>query len=87
MQQGSVINSERHFRRHSIVAAIAALGMTVGAWPAAAQQQVRPTVQFIAVGDHPPVPAGLQLACVTAPDNGAPTAKTCPVVTYQGITT
>jgi hypothetical protein len=87
MQQGSAMNSARHFRRHSIVAAIAALGMTVAAWPAAAQQPPRPSVQFIAVGDHPPVPAGLQLVCVTVPDNGAPSSKTCPVVTYKGITT
>jgi hypothetical protein len=87
MQQGSIMNSARHFRRHSIVAAIAALGMTVAAWPAAAQHAQHPQVVYIASADSPPPPAGMQLVCVTASNDGAPTAKTCPVVQYQGVTT
>jgi hypothetical protein len=81
------MNSARHFGRHSSVAAMAALAITVAAWPAAAQQPPHPSIQFIAIGDHPPVPAGLQVVCVTVPDNGAPSATTCPVVKYKGITT
>jgi hypothetical protein len=87
MQQGSVMNSARHFRRHSIVAVIAALGITVTAWPAAAQHVQHPQVVYIASADSPPPPAGMQLVCVTLSNDGAPTAKTCPVVQYQGVTT
>jgi hypothetical protein len=87
MQQGSVMNSQRDFRRHSAVAAIAALGLTVAAWPAAAQHAQHPQVVYIASADSPPPPAGMQLVCVTASNDGAPTAKTCPVVQYQGVTT
>jgi hypothetical protein len=87
MQQGSVMNSGRHFRRHSIAAAIAALGITAAAWPAAAQHLQHPQVVYIASADSPPTPAGMQLVCVTLSNDGAPTAKTCPVVRYQGITT
>jgi hypothetical protein len=87
MQQGSVMNSTRHFRHHSIVAAIAALGLTVAAWPAAAQHMQHAQVVYIARADSPPPPAGMQLVCVTVSNDGAPTAKTCPVVQYQGVTT
>jgi hypothetical protein len=79
--------SARHFRRHSIVAAIAALGMIVVAWPATAQHAQHPQIVYIASADAPQPPAGLQLVCVSVPNDGAPTAKTCPVVQYQGITT
>ncbi len=85
MKQGSVMNSARHFRRHSIAAAIAALGMTIAAWPAATQQAVA-TVQYVPATDSPPVPAGLKVTCLKVPGSGAE-ATTCPIVKYQDVTT
>lgn len=79
------MNSRRYFRGHLIVAAIAALGMTVAAWPAAAQQ-VHPRVEYVPATDSPPVPAGLKVTCLKVPSSGAE-ATTCPVVKYQDITT
>ncbi len=81
----------RQFRRTSIAAAMAALGMTVvaliaTAWPAAAQT-VYPTVSYVLKTDAPPTPPGLQLVCVSVPNNGAPSSDTCPVVTYKDVTT
>jgi hypothetical protein len=72
---------------YSMIAALAALGMAVAIWPAAAQHAAHPKVQYIAKSDAPPPPAGLQLVCVSIPNNGAAPSTTCPVIQYQGITT
>jgi hypothetical protein len=79
------MNSQRHFRRHVIVAAIAALTVTVAAQPAVAQSKYA-IVQYVPASTAPPVPAGLKVDCLKSPDSGAMSA-TCPVVKYQGITT
>jgi hypothetical protein len=80
------MKSSRQFRVHSIAAAIAALGVTMLAWPAAAQE-VYPVVSYILKTDAPPTPAGLQLVCVSVPNEGAPPSSTCPVVKYKDVTT
>lgn len=57
--------------------------------PAAAQDN-KPNVArvvFVPTNKPPPMPAGLQLACVSLPNAGAPTSETCPVVQYKGIST
>jgi hypothetical protein len=79
------VNSQRHFRRHGIVAAIAALAMTVAAAPAVAQSQYA-RVQYVPANSAPPVPAGLKVDCLKTPDSGAMSA-TCPVVKYRCVTT
>ena len=81
------MTSRRYFRACSTVAAVAALGVAIAAWPAAAQHAVHPQVVYIATGDAPQPPAGMQLVCVSVSNDGAPSSKTCPVVQYQGITT
>jgi len=70
---------------YGIVAAIAALTMTVAAAPAAAQSQYA-RVQYVPAGRSPPVPAGLKVTCLKTPDSGAASAP-CPVVKYKGVTT
>ena len=76
----------RHFRGHLLVAAIAALGMTLAAGPAAAQT-TNAVVVYVPANSNPPVPAGLKVTCVKSSDSGAAPSTTCPVVKYQGITT
>jgi hypothetical protein len=79
------MTSRRQIRTHLLAAAIAALGMTVAVWPAAAQNVAR--VSYVPASSHPAMPPGLQQVCVRASNNGAPPSKTCPIVKYQGITT
>lgn len=75
------------FRDHLIVATIAALGMTGAACPATAQSATaRAEVKYVPFNSNPPLPAGLKVTCLQTPDSGA-ASKTCPVVTYKGITT
>jgi hypothetical protein len=62
----------------------AALGLCAGS-PAYAQSKA--TIDFVPATSHPPLPAGLQLACIREAGSGAPSSDTCPVVKYQGITT
>jgi hypothetical protein len=80
------MHSQYRFRGHLIVAAIAALGAVVAASPASAQSPARAEVHYIPANSGPPVPSGLKVICLQTPDSGA-ASKTCPVVTYKGITT
>jgi hypothetical protein len=80
------MKSRRHVRRSTIAAAVAALGLTAAAWPAAAQT-AQPIVTYVLKTDAPPTPAGLQLVCVSVPNSGAPSSPTCPVVKYKDVTT
>ncbi len=68
----------------AVVGAAAALGAT-----AAHAQAVpnTPQVRFVPVAEAPPPPAGLQVACINAPVDGAPSSKTCPVIAYGAGTT
>ncbi|MBO9559183.1 MAG: hypothetical protein J7515_11480 [Caulobacter sp.] len=64
----------------AVVGAVAVLGAAV-----AAQAQATPNtpqVKFIPVGEAPQPPDGLQVACINAPVDGAPSSKTCPVISY-----
>jgi len=61
-----------------------ALGLCAGS-PAYAQSNA--IVEFVPANSHPPMPAGLQLACIREAGSGAPPSDTCPVVKYQSITT
>jgi len=72
--------------RLSGLLAVAAVGLLVVA-PAAAQgKKDAPRIAYVPANSHPPMPAGLQVACMKGPDSGA-ASRTCPVVKYQGITT
>lgn len=67
----------------SMLAAVGAVAVLGAA--AAAQAQATPNtpqVQFIPVGEAPSPPPGLQLACINAPVDGAPSSKSCPVIYY-----
>ena len=56
--------------------------------PAQAQNQANVArIEYVPANSHPPLPAGLQLACIQIPGSGAPPSQSCPVVKYQGITT
>jgi hypothetical protein len=66
---------------------IAALGWLALAPAHAQDTKNAPQVVFLPPSSHPPMPAGLQLACISQSGSGAPTSNTCPVVKYQGITT
>ena len=68
----------------------ALLGLTALGLLAGAQAQTPPNtaiIAFIPQDDHPPIPQDLQLVCMPTSGGGAPRSGTCPVVTYQGITT
>jgi hypothetical protein len=70
---------------------MAALGMTVAAlttvtWPAAAETAF-PIVNYVLKTDAPPPPAGLQLVCVSVPNDGAPSSTNSPIVKYKDVTT
>jgi hypothetical protein len=69
----------------SVLAAALALGM---AGAAQAQEQPRtPQIKYDPIGEAPPPPVGLQVACVSVPNDGAPSSKTCPVIYYQNYKT
>lgn len=69
------------------LAGAAAFGLAVVS-PAAAQQPLNvPTIAYVPANSHPPLPPGLQLACIKDAGSGAPTSDTCPVVKYQGVNT
>ena len=64
---------------------LAAAGVAAALGATAAQGQAvpnTPQVSFIPVGEAPSPPPGLQLACINAPVDGAPSSKTCPVISY-----
>ena len=63
----------------AIVAALFAFAGEAGAAP-------YPTVELVPANSNPPVPAGLKVTCMEAPDTLSP-STTCPVVKYNGITT
>jgi len=44
-------------------------------------------VNYVLKTEAPPTPAGLQLVCVSVPNEGAPASTTCPVVKYKDVTT
>ncbi len=68
-------------------ASVLALGATALA-PAHAQPATpMATIEFRPATSHPPLPQGLQLACIREAGNGAPPSDSCPVVKYQGVTT
>ena len=46
----------------------------------------RPRVAYLPIDSHPPVPAGLKVACMPGP-NVLTMSKTCPVVQYRGNST
>ena len=75
----------------SLKSALAAFGAVValGAAPAAhAQATARtPQVKFDPAAEAPSVPAGLQVACIAVPSDGAPSSKTCPVIYYGAYKT
>lgn len=58
---------------------VAALGVGVAAQAQAVPNT--PQVRFDPVAEAPSLP-GLQSACITAPVDGAPSSKTCPVIYY-----
>ena len=60
----------RHFRGHSTVAALAALGLVFAASDAAAQTPYA-TVEYVPANSNPPVPAGLKVTCLKTSDSGA----------------
>lgn len=65
--------------------AVAALCAT-----SAAQAQATPRtpqVNFDPVAEAPQPPAGLQVACINAPVDGAPSSNTCPVIYWDGYKT
>lgn len=69
------------------LAGVAALGLCAGA-PALAQDTKNfPIVEFVDASAQPPMPPGLQLACIREAGGGAPSSKSCPVVKYRGVTT
>lgn len=71
----------------SLFLGAAALSLTAIS-PGMAQTRVgAPKVVFIPTSKAPQLPQGLQLGCVKASNNGAPTSDTCPVVQYQGVNT
>ena len=80
------MNSGCHFRGHLLVAAVAALGLSVAASQATADN-VYPIVEYVPANSNPPVPAGLKVTCVATSNSGAAPSQTCPVVKYQGVTT
>lgn len=46
-----------------------------------------PQVKFDPVAEAPSIPDGLQTACISAPVDGAPSSKTCPVIYYGSTKT
>jgi hypothetical protein len=68
--------------------AAASISVALGAACAAQAQAVphTPQIRFDPANSHPPIPAGLQLACTPTPDTGA-SSKTCPVIHYGANTT
>jgi hypothetical protein len=75
----------------AVKSVLAATGLACGLLSASAAlaQAVpnTPQVKFVPVGEAPPVPAGLQTACINAPVDGAPASKTCPVIEYGSAKT
>ena len=70
-----------------VLAALFGLGLLI-VTPATAQQPLNvPMVEYVPANSHPPLPPGLQLACIKDAGSGAPTSDTCPVVKYQGVVT
>ena len=70
-------------------AALAACVLTVAS---AAQAQTvttagAPQIKYDPANSHPPIPAGLKVTCVSAPNDGASPSKTCPVIYYGGYKT
>ena len=70
------------------VLAAASISIALGATCAAQAQAVphTPQIRFDPANSHPPIPAGLQLACTPTPDTGA-ASNTCPVIHYGANTT
>ncbi|MBO9709046.1 MAG: hypothetical protein J7521_12620 [Caulobacter sp.] len=68
---------------------LAAAAFALGAACAAqAQEQPRtPQIKYNPVGEAPTAPDGLQMVCVSVPNDGAPSSKTCPVIYYQNYQT
>jgi hypothetical protein len=67
----------------------ASLALTTPGLVSSAQAQAvphTPQIKFDPANSHPPIPAGLQLACTPTPDTGA-ASKTCPVIHYGANTT
>lgn len=64
--------------------AAAGVASALGVAAAAQAQAVpnTPQVQFVPVAEAPQPPSGLQLACINAPVDGAPSSKSCPVIYY-----
>ena len=65
--------------------ACAALGAASTAQAQAAPHT--PQIKYDPIAEHPPIPAGLNVSCTTAPDDGYQTSKTCPVIYYGGYKT
>jgi hypothetical protein len=73
-------------RYGSVGTLIASSILSVVALSAAAAAAEKPVITHIRVGQHPPIPAGLKVACMPSPTI-LTSSKTCPVVKFHGITT
>jgi hypothetical protein len=71
--------------KHRILAAAFALAAIVAA-PAAHAQSADAVIANVPATSSPTPPAGLKVTCLIGPDS-LQSAKTCPVVKYQGLTT
>lgn len=73
-----------------MLAAMGVAALLVAA-PAAQAQTVTavgtPQIKYEPANSNPPIPAGLKVTCVSAPTDGAPPSKTCPVIYYNGYKT